>query len=400
MLFLFDNCSLDAARRELRRGADIVAVEPQVFDLLEFLIRNRDRVVTRDDLIEHVWNGRIVSESTLATRLNAVRRAVGDDGARQSLIKTIARKGVRFVGAVREQAETGASPAPAAGPGAARSQSISFCRTSDGVNLAIGTVGDGPLLLKTSNWLNHLEYDWQSPIYSPLFNRLARRFRLIRYDGRGNGLSDHDVADISFAGFVRDLETVIETIKPERFALMGVSQGAATAISYAVRHPDRVSHLVLIGAYAQGRNVRGGAADREKAKTILAMMRQGWGDQSSAFMRAFSSLYLPNGTSEQIKWFADMQRISTSGETAARLRSACDDIDVLELLPQVKVPTLVFHARQDNVVPFEQGRQIAAMIPHATMISLESENHALIPGEPAWDMLLTEMESFLAAPAP
>lgn len=399
MLFSFDNCSLDPARRELRRGADIVAVEPQVFDLLEFLIRNRDRVVTRDDMIEHVWNGRIVSELTLATRLNSARRAVGDDGARQSLIKTIARKGVRFVGTVREQAETVAPPAPGVKPGAARSQSISFCRTSDGVNLAIGTVGDGPVLLKTSNWLNHLEYDWQSPIWSPFFNRLTRRFRLVRYDGRGNGLADHDVADISFAGFVRDLETVVEAVKIERFALLGLSQGAATAISYAVRHPDRVSHLVLCGAYAQGRNVRGGVADREKAQTILAMMRQGWGDQSSAFMRAFSSLYLPNGTSEQIKWFADMQRISTSGETAARLRGACDDIDVLDLLPRVKVPTLVFHARQDNVVPFEQGRQIAAMIPHATMISLESENHALIPGEPAWDKLLAEIENFLAASA-
>lgn len=398
MLFLFDNISFDAARRELRRGANIVAVEPQVFDLLEFLIRNRDRVVTRDDLIEHVWNGRIVSESTLATRLNSARRAIGDDGARQSLIKTIARKGVRFVGAVREQAETVAPPAPAAKPGNARSQSISFCRTSDGVNLAIGSVGDGPVLLKASNWLNHLEYDWQSPIWSPFFNRLTQHFRLIRYDGRGNGLADREVADISFAGFVRDLETVVEAVKLERFALMGLSQGAATAISYAVRHPDRVSHLVLCGAYAQGRNVRGSAADREKAQTILAMMRQGWGDQSSAFMRAFSSLYLPNGTSEQIKWFADMQRISTSGELAARLRSACDDIDVLDLLPRVKVPTIVFHARQDNVVPFEQGRQIAAMIPNATMISLESENHVPIPGEPAWDKLLTGIENFLGAP--
>jgi pimeloyl-ACP methyl ester carboxylesterase len=389
MQYRFDRYILDAARRELHDGGKTVAVEPQVFDLLEFLIRNRDRVVSRDDLIEGVWGGRIVSESTLATRINAARRAIGDDGAAQRLIKTIARKGFRFVGEVSDgQAAPPATSAPAA------AQSISFCRTSDGVNIAIGTAGKGPVLLKTANWLNHLEYDWQSPVWSPMLQRLAGRFQFIRYDGRGNGLADLDVPDISFAGFERDLEAVVESLGLKRFALIGFSQGAASAITYAVRNPDRVSRLILYGAYARGRNKRGNPDDIAMAETVLAMMRQSWGNEDSAFMRAFSSLYLPNGTREQIRWFADMQRIATTGPVAARLRSASDDIDVTEYLPRVTVPTLVIHARRDQVVPIEEGRLIASRIPGAKFVTIESENHVPLPDEPACEVMLSEIEAF------
>jgi pimeloyl-ACP methyl ester carboxylesterase len=392
MQYRFDRYILDAARRELHDGGKTVAVEPQVFDLLEFLIRNRDRVVSRDDLIEGVWGGRIVSESTLATRINAARRAIGDDGAAQRLIKTIARKGFRFVGEVSEgQAAPSAAPAPSA------AQSISFCRASDGVNIAIGTAGKGPVLLKTANWLNHLEYDWQSPVWSPMLQRLAGRFQFIRYDGRGNGLADLDVPDISFAGFERDLEAVVESLGLKRFALIGFSQGAASAITYAVRNPDRVSRLILYGAYARGRNKRGNPDDIAMAETVLAMMRQSWGNEDSAFMRAFSSLYLPNGTREQIRWFADMQRIATTGPVAARLRSASDDIDVTEYLPRVTVPTLVIHARRDQVVPIEEGRLIASRIPGAKFVTIESENHVPLPDEPACEVMLSEIEAFAAS---
>jgi DNA-binding winged helix-turn-helix (wHTH) protein/alpha-beta hydrolase superfamily lysophospholipase len=393
--FLFDTFVLDIARRELREGGRAIAVEPQVFDLLEYLVRHRDRVVSRDDLIASIWGGRIVSESTLATRINAARRAIGDDGTAQRLIKTVARKGFRFTGDVRE--ESGVRPDAALPAAEARAQSITFCRTSDAVTIAVATAGEGPTLLKTANWLNHLEYDWQSPIWSPMLKRLAGRFHLIRYDGRGNGLGDRKAADISFAGFERDLEAVIEALGLKRFALFGLSQGAATAITYAVRHPERVSRLILYGGYAQGRNKRGSADDAATAQTVLAMMRQGWGHEDSAFMRAFSSIYLPNGSREQIRWFADMQRLATSGPMAVRLRIACDDIDIVEFLPRVAVPTLVLHARRDHVVPIEQGRLIAAQIPGARFVTLESENHVPVPGEPAWETLLAEIEAFAAA---
>lgn len=394
MRFRFGDCAMDVERRELLRAGAAVPVEPQVFDLIVFLIRERHRVVSRDDLIAEVWQGRIVSESTLATRINAARKAIGDDGHAQALIRTIARKGVRFVGDVTEMPETAAAlPSPSERP----AQDIRFCRTSDGVTLPVASVGFGPVLLKTSNWLNHLEHDWVSPVFAPLFARLASRFRLLRYDGRGNGLADREVADVSADAFVRDLETVAATIPEPRFALLGLSQGCATAIAYAVSHPERVSHLVLYGGYAQGRNRRGDPGDREKAQAMLAMMRQGWGEEGSAFMRAFSSIYLPNGSPEQIKWFADMQRIAATGEMAARLRNACDDIDVTHLLPQVAVPTLVIHARHDNVASFEQGRLMASAIPGARFVTLDSENHVPLYGEPAWETFVSAIETFAGA---
>lgn len=392
MRYRFDDCTLDTARRELHRGGGPVAVEPQVFDLIEFLIRHRDRVVSRDDLIAGVWGGRIVSDSTLASRINAARSALGDDGTAQRLIRTVARKGVRFVGAVEEN-----DAAPAARAEAEPAQTITFCRTADGVNLAVAAVGDGPPLVKTANWLNHLDYDWQSPIWSPMLRRLAGRFRLIRYDGRGNGLADRDAADISLAAFSRDLEIVIATLDPPRFALLGLSQGAAAAIAFAVAHPERVSRLILYGGYALGRNRRGSPDDEAVAQAVLAMMRQGWGRAESAFMRAFASLYLPSGSPEQIRWFAEMQKRATSGEMAARLRTACDDIDVSALLPRIRVPTLVLHGRDDHVVPIEQGRMMAAQIPGSRFVTLESENHVPLPDEPAWETLLKEIEAFAMA---
>jgi DNA-binding winged helix-turn-helix (wHTH) protein/pimeloyl-ACP methyl ester carboxylesterase len=391
--YQFEGGTLDAVRRELRQGDRLVAVEPQVFDLLEFLIGHRDRVVSRDDLIAGVWDGRIVSESTLATRVNAARKAIGDDGTAQRLIKTIARKGFRFVGDVRELS-TEEKRAPS--PHEALKQDISFCRTSDNVGIALASVGVGPPVVKTANWLNHLEADWDSPLWSPTLRRLAARFRLIRYDGRGIGLSDRDVGEVSQAGFERDLEAVIEASKLDRFSLLGLSQGVAAAVGFSARHPERVSRLILYGGYAQGRNRRGSQPDEATAKAMLTLMEQGWGHAESAFMRAFSSLYLPDASRAQIQWFADMQRRSASGEMAARLRVACDDIDIIDLLPMVTVPTLVIHARRDNVAPLEQARVMASKIPGARFVTLESENHIPVPDDPTWGRLMDEIEAFVA----
>ena len=393
MLFFFDDYVLDPDRRELRRKGTLVPAEPQVFDLLVFLIRNRDRVVSKDDLIAGVWDGRIVSESTLASRINAARRAIGDSGEQQRFIRTAARKGIRFVGVVREGQVPSELPAPVPAP--ARNQEVTFCRTADGINLALASVGTGAPLIKVANWLTHVEYDWESPIWLPLLQHLAERCRLIRYDGRGNGLADRDVADISFAAFVRDLEAVVAAAEVERPAFLGISQGAAVAIAYAVLHPQRVSKLILYGGYAQGRNRRGSAAEAEMARAFLAIMRHGWGDEHSAFMKAFSSVFFPNGSPQQIKWLVDLQRITTSPENAARIRNVCDDIDVVDLLPKVQVPTLVIHCRHDNVAPFEQGRLIARSIPHAKFVTLESDNHVVLAGEPAWPKLVDEIATFL-----
>ena len=406
MQFLFGDYSLDLGRRELRRGQHLVDVEPQVFDLLVYLVRNRDRVVTRDDIFAAVWGGRIVSDSALSSRITAVRKAVGDSGEQQGLIRTIARKGLRFVGEVSDGGATNppAAPAPAKAPAPTTQaaltahqhrQDVHFCTASDGVRIAYAGVGQGTPVVKTGNWLNHLEYDWESPVWSPLFDAIASEHRLIRYDARGNGLSDWDAQDLSFDAFVRDLETVVETIALPRFSLFGMSQGCAVSIAYAVRHPQRVSHLVLFGGFARGRRRRNSLLEVTRSEAILTLMRQGWGQENPAFRQLFTSLFIPGGTEEQMKWFNDLQRITTSPENAARLRLVVDEIDVSDLLPQVRSPTLVLHCRDDAVQPFDEGRRLAAGIPGARFIAIEGRNHIPLKGEPAWNRLVEEMRDFL-----
>ncbi|HEX9071810.1 MAG TPA: alpha/beta fold hydrolase [Pseudolabrys sp.] len=395
MLFVFRDFALDSERRELRAGGTIVSIEPQVFDLLVYLIENRDRVVSKDDLIASVWRGRIVSDSTLDSRINAVRKAVGDSGERQELVRTIPRKGVRFVDSIEERKEQAEMPARSSA--FAHKQEISFCRSADMINIAYAEVGNGPTLIKAANWLTHLEYDWESPVWAPMLQRLAEKNRLIRYDTRGTGLSDRDVAEFSFDGFLRDFETVVEAVKADRFAILGISQGAAVAVDYTAAHPEKVTKLVLYGGYAQGRHKRGSPDEIDKARVFLSLMQHGWGDEHSAFMRAFSSLFIPNGTAEQNKWFADLQRMTTTAANGIRIRMAWHDIDVAELLPKIQVPTLVLHARHDNVVPLEQGRLLAASIPNARLVTLESDNHVLLEGEPAWEKFIGEIEDFLVS---
>ena len=395
MRLRFSDYVLDTERRELWRGTQPVRVEPQVFDLLAFLVENRGHVVTKDDVFAAVWHGRIVSEATLSSRINAVRRAIGDTGEKQHLLRTVHRHGFRFVGEVASADVNARLSARVSESGDALEQKIRFCRSPDGTRLAIGNVGSGAALVKTANWLNHLEFDWESPVWSPFLRKLASHYRLVRYDARGNGLSDRQVDELSFDAFVTDLETVADAMDLKRFSLLGISQGASVAIAYAIRHPQRVEKLVLMGAYAQGRNKRGTPTDAEQARALLTLMRSGWGQEHSAFMQAFSSIYLPKGTPEQISWFTDLQRKTTSPENAIRIRLACDQIDVTELLAKVTVPTLVMHSRHDNVAPFDQGRLIASSIPGARLVSLESDNHVPLQGEPAWDRMVREVLSFL-----
>lgn len=397
MLFQFNDYSIDPDRRELRRGAELIEIGPQVFDLLVFLVRNRDRVVSKDDLLDAVWAGRIVSESTLASRINAVRNAIGDSGAEQALIKTIARKGFRFVGEVRE----GAKPAPAAHADTVKAaeraprQEVRFCTAADGVRIAYTAVGDGPPLVKTANWLNHLEYDWQGPIWTHLLHAMAARYRLVRYDQRGNGLSDWDVDDISLETFVSDLETVVDAIGLERFPLLGISQGCAVSVVYAVRHPERVTRLVLYGGYARGRRRRGEPSEIAQADALLTLIREGWGQENPAYRQIFTSRFIPDATPEQARWFNELQRITTTAENAARIRGTLDDFDVTGLLSQVRVPTLVLHCRDDAVQPFEEGRRMAAGISGSRFVALEGRNHLILEHEPAWPRFLDEMTRFL-----
>jgi pimeloyl-ACP methyl ester carboxylesterase len=255
-------------------------------------------------------------------------------------------------------------------------------------------MGEGPTLVKAPNWLTHLEYERESPVWRHWWEALGADHRVIRFDQRGSGLSDRAVEDLSFGAWLRDLEAVVEATGEEKFDLLGISQGGAVAIEYAVRHPERVRKLVLYGVYTRGRIARGESGEMFDA--TLTLMRGGWGRDNPAYRQMFTSQFMPGATSEQMNRFNELQRISTSGETAARLQVVGSSIDILETLPKVQAPTLVLHAIGDERVPFNEGRTIAAMIPNARLVSLDSRNHLTLADEPAWQKLISEVRAFLA----
>jgi len=273
---------------------------------------------------------------------------------------------------------------------------IRFCTSPDGVRLAFGMHGSGPPLVRVATWLTHLQYDWDSPLWRHWLDGLADGRTLLRYDERGSGLSDRDVTRFSIDAWVEDLEAVVDAAGLERFSLLGLSNGAAIAIAYAVRHPERVSHLVLWGAFSQGRLRRDPSSKaRSEAEAMVSMIRAGWGRANPAFRRIFTTLFVPDATHDQMVWFDELQRISASAETAALMRLAREEVDVTDLVGQIVTPTLVLHAQDDAAVPFEQGRGLASAIPDARFVPLQGRNHILLADEPAWDVFLRELNAFL-----
>lgn len=392
MTIRFDRYVVDTDRLELQRDGARVDIEPQVFSLLTYLIENRDRVVSKDELIEAVWQGRIVSDTTLNTRINAVRRSVGDDGKTQAIICTIVRRGFRFVADIIAESPSQTSSDTRKESG--YSQQVRFCTASDGVRIAYGTAGQGPPLVKTANWLNHLEYDWESPIWRPMLREFCSYASLIRYDERGNGLSDWDVEELSLDAFVADLEAVADAAGLERFSMFGMSQGSPVAVAYAVRHPERVAKLVLYGGFTKGARQRG-AIDLHKEEAIATLIREGWGQDNPAFRQIFTSQMMPDASVEQAQWFNDLQRETTSPENAVKLRIAIDEIDIADLLPNLQTPTLVIHRRDDARQPFEEGRTLAAMIPNAQFVVLEGRNHIMLEDEAEWPRFMAEVRNFV-----
>ena len=264
-------------------------------------------------------------------------------------------------------------------------QHIQFARTPDGVTIAWARVGSGPVLVKAANWLTHLQYDRESPVWRHWMDFLGDHFTFVRYDERGCGMSDRDVEDVSESRWLPDLETVIDAAGIDQpMVLLGVSQGAVTVIRYAVEHPERVSHLILYGGYAHGWEQRGGRQEQHY-HAVLDMMRVGWGSDNPVFRQAFSGRFIPGGTHEQIDWFNDLCRKTATPDMAVRLLEARGDLDITGLLGRVSVPTLVLHARHDEVVPFSQGRLLAREIPGAEFVEVDSANHVLLADEPAWE---------------
>ncbi|HEY7005517.1 MAG TPA: alpha/beta fold hydrolase [Sphingomicrobium sp.] len=276
-------------------------------------------------------------------------------------------------------------------------QEVKYAVAGDGTRLAWSAVGDGPPLVKTANWLNHLEFDFESPIWRGWIKEIAADFRLIRYDERGNGLSDWNTPELSLDAFVDDLACVVDAAGVDKFDLLAISQGAAVAIAYSLKYPERVRRIVLLGGYACGWRARGDNEEIARREAMLTLTELGWGKDNPAYRQIFTSFYVPGANAEQTGWFNELQRRSTSPEIAAKLMRVLSSIDVRRLLELVRHPTLVLHARGDQAIPFEQGEMLASGIPGARFVPLDSNNHILLENEPAFRRFTDELRQFLSA---
>lgn len=392
MIYRFSNCVLDETRHELVCGGNLVHVEPQVFDLLVLFAKNPGQLLTRERLIEEVWNGLSVSDSTISARMNAARKAIGDDGRSQRLIKTIPRRGFQFVIEVtRHSPQTGIARSQSAPD----HQDIRFVSSTDGVKIAYARSGNGPGLIRVGHWLSHLELDWQSPVWQPFLQRLGRKHTLYRYDQRGTGLSSRTFNGIDINEFVGDLEAVADATRLDSFPLFAASQAVPVAIKFAAKFPDRVSHLILYGGYAEGRFFRPRSTGEADEETVLGLIRAGWGQPEHTFAKAFTSLFMPDATAEQIASITHMQRETTSPDNAVKLRKLIDRFMVRDILPEIRTPTLVIHARGDVIQPLDQARILASEIPNARFIMLDSNNHIPVPQDPAWTVMFEAVGRFL-----
>src|SRR3954471_9383613 len=266
-------------------------------------------------------------------------------------------------------------------------QQIRFCTSGDGVRIAYATFGDGAPLVWIGHWVRHLDFDWKSPIWRPWLSLLSKRHSVIRYDWRGCGLSDREAVEFSLQKHIEDLEAVVEAARLKDFVLVAEAGGGLVAMAYAARHPERVSRLVLHGTQTRGALVRSDAKHLAEGRAFLDVMKVGWRSDTPAYGKFFSTLHMPDADAEQLRSYGDLLRLTTSPENAAALVQAYFEADVLDQVPLVRCPTLVLHAREDAIIPFEEGRLVASLIPGARFVPIESRNHILQETEPAWQQL-------------
>ncbi|MGE0601073.1 MAG: alpha/beta fold hydrolase [Dehalococcoidia bacterium] len=396
MMYRFDAYELDTDRFELRRDGVIQQIEPQVFEVLAYLVENRDRIVTKDEILDHLWPERYVTEGVLSSRVMGARKAIGDSGQEQRLIRTIHGRGFRFVGELDlDEAPLPGEPGPS--PAAAEPvtmPSVRYATTSDGLSIAYASTGSGPTIVRVLGWFTHLEIEWKWAKARRLWERLSERHELIRYDGRGMGLSD-PTNEFDQESRLRDVEAVVDAIGEEKVILLGMSRGVQDAVHYTARHPERVERLIVYG---------GGPAPvspelREKwesnARLRIEIVRQGWGTDSPAYRMLFTHIFLGvNAAPEDIEYFTEMQRVSTTPERAYLYASQAFPVGLEEAARSIQVPTLVLQRLGDQLVPVDRARRLAALIPGAIFRALEGDNHWLLFDDPGAPEFVRAIEEF------
>jgi pimeloyl-ACP methyl ester carboxylesterase/DNA-binding winged helix-turn-helix (wHTH) protein len=392
-VYAFGPFRLEVGERRLLRDGEPLPLTGKAFDTLRLLVEGAGTLLKQEWLIDRLWPDVVVEQNNLQYNVSLVRKALA--GAPGIEIQTVRGQGYRLVADVHPAADT----APAAGA-AREMQRMHFAKGHDATRLAWASLGEGPPLVKAANWLSHLEMDWQGPIWTHWLELLSRGRRLIRYDARGNGLSEWAPPSITFEDFVADLGTIFEAAGIERAPILGISQGASVAVAYAARNPERVSALILIGGCARGWRVKGSARLRERFEALMALMRQGWGGNNAAFRQIFTTAFFPGASKEDAEWFNELQRQTASPDNAAAILSALGEVDVRSDLAKVRAPTLVLHSRSDAVVPMQDGVEVASGIPGARFVPVESGNHVWLAGEPAWKRFARELEQFLGDARP
>ncbi|MGE3074747.1 MAG: alpha/beta fold hydrolase [Dehalococcoidia bacterium] len=401
MNYRFDAFELDPARFELRKAGVVQAVEPQVFEVLAYLVANHDRIVTKDEILDQLWPERYVTEGVLSSRVMGARKAIGDSGQEQRLIRTIHGRGFRFVGAI--EAVDPASGAKSQGAPAdshpITMPPVRYATTSDGLSIAYAATGTGTTIVRVLGWFTHLEVEWKWEKARRLWERLSERHQLIRYDGRGMGLSD-PADEFDQESRLRDVEAVVDALGEEKVILLGMSRGVQDAVHYTARHPERVEKLIVYG---------GGPAPvspelREKwesnARLRIEIIRQGWGTDSPAYRMLFTHIFLgTKAAPEDIEYFTEMQRLSTTPQRAYLYASQAFPVGLEEAARSISVPTLVLQRLDDQLVPVDRARRLAALIPGAIFRALEGDNHWLLYDDPGAPEFVQAIEEFTGTTA-
>lgn len=390
MKYSFADCTLDEARMTLTRGGLPVSVEPRVLDLVHVLIRSGGDLVTRDRLVEEVWQGRIVSESAISACIAAARKAVGDDGKAQAVIRTVARRGLMMA---TEVTPVGDDRAPRAAIAAQSIQRIRYTQNNIGHRLAYSVIGSGPDVLRfPPPFTMDLEYEWRLPSERQFIEIISEAFRYTRFDHVGSGQSERVEPLFDFSALADEAHAVVGAVGSQTFSGVSFSGGVHSAIHFAARYPERLERLVIVGGYADGRLNRGNPVQDDSLKTMIA---EGWGKPDSPFATAFLTSYFPEGPLEDVRDIVGMMQTACPLEVMLRDRDAINSASVTHLLKDVRCPVLIIHGRYDAVHPVSEAQKLAAGIPNAELVLLDTANHIPLPENSVWGGYIETIFDFL-----